>query len=243
MLPMRLSVGTTITGGVAGSVGAGQIAYGQSLDVLTSSANLTFDGSTFTANAACTLGTGAGNLAITAGGAMTFSGAVGIEAGAGTDTMFRVRGNSATTGTLQFGTYSDTIFSSSATSGIYGFYAAPQLANAAFTCGFAIAFHAAGIAKIGGTANIDRAISFQSAGQTQGTHNAWASDNVSFAGNYVFNFTSTNPSSFAGQMRVASLGVANSAAATTLGSVTRRIEFFDGSGASLGFVPVYDSIT
>lgn len=42
---------------------------------------------------------------------------------------------------------------------------------------------------------------------------------------------------------VVGLGVGNSAAATTLGSVTDRIEVFDAAGASLGFIPVYDSIT
>lgn len=47
----------------------------------------------------------------------------------------------------------------------------------------------------------------------------------------------------AGQVRATSLGVGNSAAATTLGSVTKKIEVFDASGASLGFVPVYDAIT
>lgn len=39
------------------------------------------------------------------------------------------------------------------------------------------------------------------------------------------------------------LGVGNSAAATTLGSVTKKIEVFDENGSSIGFLPVYDSIT
>lgn len=54
----------------------------------------------------------------------------------------------------------------------------------------------------------------------------------------------------AGQMKAtgkllatAGVGVGNSATATTLGTVTRKIEVFDASGASLGFVPVYGSIT
>lgn len=46
-----------------------------------------------------------------------------------------------------------------------------------------------------------------------------------------------------GQMRAASLGVGNSASASTLGTVTKKIEVFDASGVSLGFVPVYDAIT
>ena len=39
------------------------------------------------------------------------------------------------------------------------------------------------------------------------------------------------------------LGVGNSAAATTLGSVTKKMEVFDASGTSLGYVPIYDAIT
>ncbi len=44
-------------------------------------------------------------------------------------------------------------------------------------------------------------------------------------------------------LAVAGLGVGNSAAATTLGSVTKRVPIFDATGASLGYIPVYDSIT
>ena len=48
----------------------------------------------------------------------------------------------------------------------------------------------------------------------------------------------------AGNVRIAgNLGVGNSAAATSLGTVTKKIEIFDAAGASLGFIPVYDSIT
>lgn len=39
------------------------------------------------------------------------------------------------------------------------------------------------------------------------------------------------------------LGVGNSAAATTPGTVTRKMEVFDASGTSLGFVAIYDAIT
>lgn len=42
---------------------------------------------------------------------------------------------------------------------------------------------------------------------------------------------------------VTGLGVGNSAAATTPGTVTDKIEVFDASGASLGFLAVYDAIT
>lgn len=39
------------------------------------------------------------------------------------------------------------------------------------------------------------------------------------------------------------LGVGNSASATTLGTVAKKMEVFDASGSSLGFVPIYDAIT
>jgi parallel beta-helix repeat protein len=39
------------------------------------------------------------------------------------------------------------------------------------------------------------------------------------------------------------IGVGNSAPATTLGSVVRKIEVFSSSGASLGWIPVYSSMT
>ena len=35
----------------------------------------------------------------------------------------------------------------------------------------------------------------------------------------------------------------SSAAGTTLGSVTNKVEIFDKTGVSVGFAPVYDSIT
>lgn len=44
-------------------------------------------------------------------------------------------------------------------------------------------------------------------------------------------------------LAAAGIGVGNSAVATSLGSVARKIQVFDASGASLGFVPVYDAIT
>lgn len=42
---------------------------------------------------------------------------------------------------------------------------------------------------------------------------------------------------------VGRLGVDNSAAGTALGTLVKKIEIFDKVGVSLGFIPVYDSIT
>lgn len=44
-------------------------------------------------------------------------------------------------------------------------------------------------------------------------------------------------------LATAGLGVGNSASASTPGTVVNKIEVFDASGASLGFIAVYDSIT
>ncbi len=41
----------------------------------------------------------------------------------------------------------------------------------------------------------------------------------------------------------AGIGVGNSAAATTPGTVVKKMEVFSATGASLGFVPIYDAIT
>jgi hypothetical protein len=42
---------------------------------------------------------------------------------------------------------------------------------------------------------------------------------------------------------IGGLGVGNSAAATTPGTVVKKIEIFDAAGVSLGFIPVYSTIT
>lgn len=182
---------------------------------------------------------------VTAGVArVTFNatGGVGIEAGSGADSMLRVRGNSTTSGANQWGIIADTIFSSSGTSSGYTITAQVQTAAASFAVNRAAAFQVAA-ASLGAGSSVTRLINCLLSEQTAGTNNASIADNIAFSGNWFINSTSTSPSSLAGQMRVASLGVANSAAATTLGTVTSKIEVFDASGASLGFVPVYDAIT
>lgn len=44
-------------------------------------------------------------------------------------------------------------------------------------------------------------------------------------------------------LAAAGIGVGNSAAASALGTLTRKMEVFDAAGASIGFVPIYGSIT
>ena len=52
-----------------------------------------------------------------------------------------------------------------------------------------------------------------------------------------------NPTFSANIRVVGNIGVGNSAAATTPGSVVKKIEIFDASGTSLGFIAVYDAIS
>lgn len=53
----------------------------------------------------------------------------------------------------------------------------------------------------------------------------------------------TDDSDGLGSIRVQTLQVGNSAAGSTPGTVTKKIEVFDAAGASLGFIAVYDAIT
>jgi hypothetical protein len=50
-------------------------------------------------------------------------------------------------------------------------------------------------------------------------------------------------STFYARVRMPSLGVGNSASATTLGSVTKKVQIFDANGDPIGYIPVYDAIT
>jgi hypothetical protein len=62
--------------------------------------------------------------------------------------------------------------------------------------------------------------------------------------------SATGDGSFDGELRAVGkvvaedgLAVGNSAAATTLGTVIKKTEVFNAAGVSIGFVPVYDTIT
>lgn len=59
----------------------------------------------------------------------------------------------------------------------------------------------------------------------------------------LYRYSSTVVKTGAKLVATGGLGVGNSATATTPGAVTKKIEVFDATGASLGFVPIYDAIT
>jgi hypothetical protein len=65
--------------------------------------------------------------------------------------------------------------------------------------------------------------------------NNLATDDALTVGGTIFTYA---------DMRVSgNLGVGNAAAATTPGAVVSKVEIFDASGSSLGFLPVYNTIT
>lgn len=59
----------------------------------------------------------------------------------------------------------------------------------------------------------------------------------------VYLNASTGDVTAIGRGTFATLGVGNAASATTPGACVKKIEIFDASGVSLGFIPVYSSIT
>jgi hypothetical protein len=77
--------------------------------------------------------------------------------------------------------------------------------------------------------------------RASGNDIAWNTD----GGGSIGAVSANRPANIYATTRIAggSLGVGNSAAATTPGTVVRKIEIFNQSGTSLGFIPVYDTIT
>lgn len=155
----------------------------------------------------------------------------------------------ASTSTTRLTTTTGTVFyaggthgSTNNTSDIMGYWCNISTPNASFTTGLVVGYYCSAMGK-GGSHTITRCVGFYTAVQTSGTNNAQFADNTSFTGNWGINLATTNASSFAGQVRVASLGVGNAAAATTPGTCQNKIEVFNASGVSLGFIAVYDAIT
>jgi hypothetical protein len=117
----------------------------------------------------------------------------------GTATGFRLTGSSTgfTTNTSQYSFYADPVFNANATVEGYHYAGQLQTANSVFTLPFAATFYSLSAGK-GAASTITRLANFYGVTQTVGTNNAWGTDNQSFSGSYVLNFTSTNSSVFAG---------------------------------------------
>lgn len=200
-------------------------------------------GDPYVISASAALG-GSNVLVLTTAGLGTLTGQLGVGATAVTSKGINLTLTAAQmAGGTQYGVFTSVTCSSAATTGFSGYQCGLTTAAAAFTCPYVIGVEIGGHAA-GSGSTITRAVSYLGSVQTVGgTGNAWGCDNIAFTGNFVLNFSSTNASSFAGQVRVASLGVGNSAAATTPGAVQAKVEVFNASGVSLGFAALYDAIT
>jgi hypothetical protein len=68
-------------------------------------------------------------------------------------------------------------------------------------------------------------------------------DGVSDTGFLSSAIRTRNASNISNKLNVMPVDLINIASATTLGAVSRKIEVFDSKGTSMGFIPVYSSIT
>ena len=118
------------------------------------------------------------------------TGSVGL--GANPSAAFGLRvGHTALTGTGQVGISIDAVASTAATSSMAGVTSGPSTANSAFTCGLLMAFNASNTAK-GAASTITRHAMYYGATPTQGTNNAFITDNTSFTGDWFINSTSNS---------------------------------------------------
>lgn len=161
-------------------------------------------------------------------------GPVGIEAGVGTDTMFRIRGNSATAGANQYGLYVDTIFSSAATSTAYGVTSVPATAATAFTCAL-LANYIAGTPTVGAGSTVTRHVDYYTQLGNISANDAVLADNSSFSGDWFINSTSTRTSLFSGVVQFAAgLRTIVSTANTANPPTDAELDSAFGAPATLG---------
>jgi hypothetical protein len=69
-----------------------------------------------------------------------------------------------------------------------------------YTISNAVAYNA-NLAQLGASCVVGRLANYYGAMPVSGSNNSWGADNNSYSGNFVFNFTSTNPSSFGGPLK------------------------------------------
>lgn len=169
-LDSRFSGGSSGGSIITGSGTANQVAYFSNANTVTSSAGLTYDAPS---------------------GTLQVGQHLGVEAGPSTDATARIRGT-GNAGANQWGLIVDTIHSSSATSSGYNVTSQVQTAAAAFTMGIGAAFQVQGATK-GAGSTITRLVNYLGATQTEGTNNAFISDNNTFTGNWFIHSSGATP--------------------------------------------------
>jgi hypothetical protein len=104
-----------------------------------------------------------------------------------------------------YGLLVDTLAPSSVTTLYAAVSGKVQTANASFTTPIAASFYAQPASK-GASNTITRMLHYYAAAPTAGTNNAWAADNSTFTGSWVFNFTSANASHLSGNLEIVKAG-------------------------------------
>lgn len=109
------------------------------------------------------------------------------------------------TGTTQYGIVSSVLTSSAATTATYGINSHPSLQNATYSVSSIANFYSDGLSTNGGSQTISHYAQYLTAGdQATGVSNSQFSDNTSYTGNYVLNFSSSNPSVLSGSLSMSS---------------------------------------
>lgn len=154
-----------------------------------------------TNNAALTLMTNNSNaIVISSGQHVQVVSRLGVEAGSGTDSTARIRGQS-NAGTSQYGLIVDTIHQSGATATAYAIDTKVATAASAFTVGYAAAVQFSA-SNLGAGSAVTRLVNIGGVNQTGGTNNAFIADNTSFSGNYFIHSTSTRDSVLTGNLQL-----------------------------------------
>lgn len=173
----------------------------------------------------------------------SFSSVVGILAAAETDVaLFIGAASTASTEVAQYGALCRFVGNASGTSSLFGFASQITSAASAYTLAVKAGFHVQNTTK-GAGSTITRAIAYGGEAQTQGTNNAFLSDNAGFSGAFFIHSTDTNPSVFGGVVKAAS-GIVTKVSTANTSNPPTKAELTSAFGApgtvGTGFVGIVD---
>jgi len=126
----------------------------------------------------------------------------GTVATSSANAIFRGGDTAVTSGGSQFGFVDTHVFSSSATTSIYGYAAIFATQNAAFTTPVVYDFFAETPTK-GASHTVTRFANYGGTVSSTGVNNAFLTDNASYSSDWMINFTSNRPSLFSGDLTLA----------------------------------------
>jgi hypothetical protein len=192
---------------------------------------------------------------------------MGVGTSPSNDRLMNISGAPPGTQPSTYGVTFTPMASITTTSTITGIYARIDTAAASFTCNTGVALQIVS-PNIGAGSTLSTLYGIQVYPQTAGATGSYgvavgAASTATLWLDYTANNTTSNAGIAFGASRdtnlyrsaantlktddklitALGLGVGNSAAAATPGTVVRKMEVFDAAGTSLGFVPIYNTIT